>query len=81
VATSARADRHYVRLLHLAASTSESEVEAARGLLLEQGTPPTFDPVRDLVRGPTAPAIPTLKAAVLDLSVYDRLPGREVAHG
>ena len=32
-----RADREYVRLLHLAASTSESEVEAALTLLLEQG--------------------------------------------
>jgi hypothetical protein len=85
VASSARADRHYVRLLHLAASTSESEVEAALSLLLEQGASPTFDLVRDLVRVPTATTIPMLKAAVLDLSVYDRLLGRqaavEVAHG
>jgi hypothetical protein len=81
VAGSARADRHYVRLLHLAASTSESEVEAALSLLLEHGTPPTFDLVRDLVRVPTATAIPVLQAAVLDLSVYDRLLGREVVHG
>ncbi|HET6318216.1 MAG TPA: IS21 family transposase, partial [Chloroflexota bacterium] len=43
-----RADRHYVRLLHLAASTSESEVETAIGLLLEQHVVPTFDAVRDL---------------------------------
>jgi transposase len=81
VANSARADRHYVRLLHLAASTSESEVETALGLLLEQGASPTFDLVRDLVRVPTATTIPVLKTAVLDLSVYDRLLGREVAHG
>ena len=32
-----RADREYVRVLHLAASTAESEVEAALALLLEQG--------------------------------------------
>ncbi len=31
-----RADREYVRLLHLAASTSEVEVEAALGLLLQR---------------------------------------------
>src|SRR5262245_2235239 len=43
-----RADRHYVRLLHLAASTSESDVETALGLLLEQHIVPTFDAVRDL---------------------------------
>jgi len=81
VASSARADRHYVRLLHLAASTAESDVETALGLLLEQGTPPTFDVVRDLVRVPTATSIPTLTTAVLDLSIYDRLLGRAVAHG
>src|SRR5205807_10327719 len=32
-----RADRDYVRILHLAASTSEAEVELALGLLLDQG--------------------------------------------
>lgn len=67
------ADRDYVRLLHLAASTAESEVEAAMVLLLDAGTPPTFDAVRALVQGPTAVAVPQLAPAVLDLSVYDRL--------
>ena len=67
------ADRDYVRLLHLAASTSESEVEAAVVLLLDAGTAPTFDAVRALVQGPTAVAVPRLTPAVLDLSVYDRL--------
>src|SRR5262249_33757814 len=47
-----RADRNYVRLLHLAASTSESEVETALALLLETSTLPTFDAVRDLVHPP-----------------------------
>jgi hypothetical protein len=32
--TPERADRHYVRLLHLAANTSEAEVQAVLGLLL-----------------------------------------------
>ena len=75
-----RADRHYVRLLHLAAGTSESEVETAIGLLLEQHVVPTFDTVRDLLRPPAALQLPELSAPVLDLSVYDRLLGREVAH-
>jgi hypothetical protein len=74
------ADRHYVRLLHLAASTSEAEVETALGLLLEQGNTPTYDTVRDLVRVPTASAIPKLSTPVLDLSVYDRLLVGEVAN-
>jgi hypothetical protein len=69
----ARADREYVRVLHLAASTSEAEVEAALALLLEgQGTP-TFDAVRDLVRVPGPPAAPPLTPATLDLDRYDRL--------
>jgi hypothetical protein len=75
-----RADRHYVRLLHLAASTSESEIETAIGLLLDQRVLPTFDAVRDLVRPPSAQPVPQLGAPVLDLSMYDRLLGHQ-AHG
>ncbi len=70
-----RADHDYVRLLHLAASISEAEVEAALGLLFEQQAVPTFDAVRDLVRLPATTTLPTLSPAVLDLSVYDRLLG------
>jgi len=79
-AVPARADRHYVRLLHLAASTSESEVEAALALLLEQRAVPTFDAVRDLVRPPTAQRIPALATPVLDLRAYDRLLGVGTGH-
>jgi len=69
----ARADRDYVRLLHLAASTSEADVEAALGLLREQRTLPTFDAVRELIRAPGLPTIPVLSAANLDLGIYDQL--------
>jgi len=75
-----RADRHYVRLLHLAASTSESEVEAGIALLLDQRVVPTFDAVRDLVRMPHEQQVPELSAPVLDFDQYDRLLGREAAH-
>lgn len=68
-----RADREYVRLLHLAASTSEAEVEAALTLLREQGTPPTFDAVRELVQPAAAAAVPALTPAILDLGIYDQL--------
>ena len=74
-----RADRHYVRLLHLAASTSESEIETALGLLLEQHVVPTFDVVRDLTRPPSAQRVPQLSQPRLDLSVYDRLLSQEAA--
>ena len=76
----ARADRHYVRLLHLAASTSESEVAAALVLLREQQALPTFDTVRDLVRPPSAQRVPALATPVLDLRRYDRLLGTGAGH-
>ena len=69
----ARADRDYVRLLHLAAATAESDVTAAFERLRAEQRVPTFDAVRDLVRPPTPTAIPQLSPARLDLSVYDRL--------
>jgi hypothetical protein len=82
-ATPAQADRNYVRLLHLAASTSEAEVETALNLLLEQGVVPTYDTVRDLVHVPTKSSVPVLRKPVIDLSIYDRLLVGEgsYAHG
>ncbi len=62
-----------MRILHLAASTSEAEVELALGLLLDQGSPPSFDAVRDLVRAPVAARLPVLGPVVVDMAVYDRL--------
>ena len=55
-----RADRHYLRVLHLAASTSETDVEAALGLLHDQGSLPTFDAVHDLVRHPAPVPVPSV---------------------
>jgi len=68
-----RADRDYVRILHLAASTSEAEVELALGLLLDQAALPSFDAVRDLVRVPVAARLPVLGPVVIDMAIYDRL--------
>ena len=70
---SERADREYVRVLHLAATTSETEVEAALSQLLDSGTVPTFDAVRKLVREPEPLAVPQLSTPLLDLSLYDQL--------
>ena len=68
-----RADREYVRVLHLAASTSEHDVEAALKLIAESHQIPTFEMVRELVRDPVPPPLPALTAPALDLGVYDRL--------
>lgn len=70
-----RADTEYVRLLHLAASTSEAQVESALSLLLDEGRLPTFDAVRELVREPSSTRVPELARPVLDFGPYDRLLG------
>jgi hypothetical protein len=68
-----RADRDYVRILHLAASTSEAEVETALQIVLQAGKSPTFVTVHDLVQVPTMPQVPAIKVPPLDLSAYDQL--------
>ena len=68
-----RADREYVRLLHLAATTSESEVDTALALLLEAHTPPTVEAVRELLGLARRATTPSLTAPHLDLTVYDTL--------
>jgi len=75
-----RADQQYVRLLHLAATTSETEVETALSLRLDAGSLPTHEAVRDLVQGKPTPAAPHLSPAALDLSSYDCLLGAGAAH-
>jgi hypothetical protein len=70
---SKRADHEYVRVLHLAASISESEVETALTLLLEAATLPTAEAVRELVCIPQLSAIPAMQTPSLDLSPYDQL--------
>jgi hypothetical protein len=69
----ASADREYLRLLSLAASTAESEVEAALSLLAEAHQLPAFDAVRELVRGPRPVRVPELSSPAMDLARYDAL--------
>lgn len=76
-----RADREYVRILHLAASTTEADVETALGLLLDAGTVPTFDAVRELVRQPQPSAVPELRMPAVTYGLYDQLLPSRSAHG
>lgn len=64
------ADREYLRILHLAASTMESEVEAALKLLLETGQLADADQVKALV-APARAEVPELAVPVVDLRLYD----------
>ena len=66
------AEVEYVRILHLAASTMETDVAQALERLLAAGTVPTAEQVRALV-APEAPAVPALAAGTVDLTEYDGL--------
>ena len=74
LASTRKADIEYLRVLHLAASTMECEVEAALSLLLEQGTVPLADRVKKLVVS-EQPEIPEVEPLTPDLEVYDSLLG------
>ena len=63
----------YVRILHLATTTMEANVDSALSLLLETGQPFDYAEVRDLAE----PKVPEAPAPVLtgkpDLKIYDGL--------
>lgn len=71
--TAKRADREYVRILHLAATTSEAEVETALQIALEEQKLPAFLTVRDLVQVPTMRPVPPLSSPELNLTTCDQL--------
>ena len=61
-------DAHYLRILHLAASTQETDVHTALELLLDAGQVPEAERVKERVR-PAAPPIPAMPAPFVDLAV------------
>ena len=67
-----RADVEYVRVLHLAANTMESQVETALDELLDCGQSFDYAAVRALVT-PERPAIPEVRIGTPDLGIYDQL--------
>ena len=68
-----RADVEYVRILHLAATTMEANVDSALSLLLEAGQPFDYAEVRELAepKPPEAPAL--VLSGKPDLKIYDGL--------
>jgi hypothetical protein len=67
-----RADVEYVRILHLAASTTEHAVEAALTALLEHGGTLDYAAVRGLAQ-PEQPKVPDVHIGSPDLASYDAL--------
>ncbi|MBK6529392.1 MAG: transposase family protein [Deltaproteobacteria bacterium] len=68
-------DVEYLRILHLAASTMESDVTAALTLLLAEGGALTSERVKALVLGERRPTVPEMPALTVDLRDYDALLG------
>jgi len=67
-----RADIEYVRILHLAASTFESRVEAALQTLLARSTRFDYADVK-AIAAPEQPAVPDVRIPLPDPSAYDSL--------
>ncbi len=67
-----RGDLEYLRILHVAASTMEADVQAALELLLAGGLAVTADAVKAVV-GPARIEVPALAPHVVDLASYDTL--------
>lgn len=67
-----RADLSYLKLLHLAAATMESEVQTALELLQEAGEVPDSDSVKRLVGGGEVD-VPDMAPLEADLGIYDSL--------
>jgi hypothetical protein len=67
------ADLEYVRILHLAATTMQCEVEAALEAVLAAGEVPEYDAVKVRVVPRDLQTAPTINIAAPDLSAYDAL--------
>lgn len=67
-----KGDLEYLRILHLAASTLEADVQAALELLLGQGSV-SSDAVKAIVSAPAPAGTPALEPLDVDLSAYDDL--------
>jgi hypothetical protein len=68
-----RGDVEYLRILHLAASTMEADVEVALDLLLATGADISSDAVKALTAASSRPEVPVLAREDVDLSGYDEL--------
>lgn len=67
-----RADVEYVRILHLAASTMQADVERSLEALLERGERPDYAAVKAL-SAPDKPVVPEVHIGEPDLGCYNRL--------
>ena len=76
-----RADLEYLRILHLAASTMESDVEVALDLLLESKQRFDVEAVKSVVGVAEPIDVPILRIPEVDLTTYDQLLSAGVMEG
>ena len=71
-----KGDVEYLRILHLAASTFEADVEQALAALLADGVAITAEATKGrcaAAAGTAAPSVPAIDAGTVDLAAYDTL--------
>lgn len=68
-----KGDLEYLRVLHLAATHIEADVETALDLLLREQRPVTADAVKALVAADAHIDVPVVDAPIVDLTAYDEL--------
>lgn len=69
-----KGDVEYLRILHLAASTFEADVEQALLALQADGTPVTAEAVKKkTAQAADGPTVPELEVPAIDLAAYDAL--------
>jgi hypothetical protein len=68
-----KGDVEYLRILHLAASTLEVDVETALERLFAEGRAISADNVKAIVMSPALTEVPVLETSPLDLFAYDAL--------
>jgi len=73
-----QAELEYLRILHLAATTSEQDVEAALSSLLDEGQLKDVEQVKALCGGAEPALVPEVSVPIVDLSAYDALLCGEV---
>lgn len=66
-------DLEYLRILHLAATTMETDVETALTSLLDAGSEISCDHVKELLGAGPAPVVPVMAPLDVNLSAYDEL--------
>jgi hypothetical protein len=71
----AKGDLEYLRILHLAASTMQADVEAVLAQLLAGSEPVTSDAVKVRMTTSARPAVPEMAVPEIDLGAYDALLG------